>query len=204
MRPEEKQQAIDRYAARLAKLGPTAQALGWRDSAQQRLRFDVLASLARLQSGNSILDIGCGFADLYDYLREHDIDVEYTGCDLVPEVLAVARCRHDGLTLEQRDVLEQPYAKTSFDHVFISGIFNHHLRDNVEFLERMLRSAFETSRLSVCANMTTDRVDYRDEHLFYFAPADVLNSCLSLTRHVALRHDYPLYEFSVFLYRTAQ
>lgn len=201
MKPEEKQHVIDRYAERLRRLGPEVEALGWRDRAQQELRFAVLAAGSGIRSGQSVLDIGCGFGDLYDYLTSQGIEVDYTGCDISPDVLSVARERHGALKFEQRDVLTEPYADGTFDHVFASGIFNFRLTDNESFLHAMLRAAFRMSAGSVCANMMTDQVDFRDEQLHYYSPESVLAFCRTLSRSVVLRHDYPLYEFSVFIYR---
>lgn len=203
MTPEEKQQAMKRYAERLRRLGPGAEALGWRDRAQQELRFQILASGAQPLAGKSVLDIGCGFGDLYHYLSAGGVDVRYTGCDISPEILAVARERHPGLTVEERDVLEDPYPDEAFDYVFLSGIFNRRLSDNEGFLERLLACAYRTCAVAVCANMTTDQVDYRDDHLYYFNPEGVVRFCRSLSRFVALRHDYPLFEFTVFIYQNA-
>lgn len=204
MNSEEKEKAIQRYAERLRRLGPSTEALGWRNREQQQLRFDVLTSLTGVRSGESVLDLGCGFGDLYDHFVARGLEVRYTGCDLSADVLAVARERHPGLSFEARDVIASPYRSHSFDHVFISGIFNHVLIDNVGFMQRALTAAFEACTTSVCANMTTDQVDYRDKHLYYFNAENVLRFCRSLSRHVALRHDYPLYEFTVCVYRAAK
>jgi hypothetical protein len=67
----------------------------------------------------------------------------------------------------------------------------------------MLGAAFRMCTKGVGANMTTDAVEYHEEHLHYFDPARVLNFCRGLSRYVMLRHDYPLYEFTVFIYRQA-
>lgn len=201
MKPSERQHVVDRYAERLGRLGPVVQALGWRDEEQQDLRFQVMVEGLRELDGASVLDIGCGFGDLYRYLKAGGHDVRYTGCDLSSDVLDVARARHPGVTFEVRDVLERPYPTRSFDYVCMSGIFNHCLSDNDGFLHRMLAVSFESCAKGVAANMTTDYVDYQDAHLHYFNPEAVFCYGRTLTRRVALRHDYPLYEFTVFLYR---
>jgi ubiquinone/menaquinone biosynthesis C-methylase UbiE len=203
MNQDEKQQVVDRYAARLKQHGADVRALGWRDAKQQALRFSVLAGGVAFRPGESVLDIGCGFGDLYHYLRSLGRDVRYTGCDISPDVLEVARRQVPEGHFDLRDALQQPYDSGEFDHVFISGIFNHVIADNVGFLQQTLAEAFRISRRGVYANMTTDQVDYRDAHLHYFNPESVLSYCRSLSRHVAVRHDYPLYEFSVFIYHQA-
>jgi ubiquinone/menaquinone biosynthesis C-methylase UbiE len=202
MTPEEQAHVIERYGERLRRLGPTVQALGWRDQAQQTLRFDVLTGMVPFLEGKRVLDVGCGFGDFYDHLRSRRLSVEYTGCDISPDMLAVARERQPDLIFEERNILSNPYPDNAFDYVFISGIFNHRIRDNQAFLESMLAAAFRACAHGVAANMMTDQVDYRDAYLYYFNPEQVLGFCRSLSRHVALRHDYPLYEFTVGVYRS--
>lgn len=201
MNQDERRHLVDRYSERLKRLGPVVQALGWRDEAQQQLRFRVIAEGFAHLDGASVLDIGCGFGDFFGYLAAQGRDVRYVGCDLAPDVLDVARARHAGVTFEHRDVIEQPFPAQSFDYVSLSGIFNHRLSDNEGFLRQMLAAAFATCRAGVAANMTTSYVDYQDPHLYYFSPEDVFRHCQTLTRRVALRHEYPLYEFTIFLYR---
>lgn len=203
MTPAERAAAVQRYAERLAERGPTVEALGWRNAAQQRLRFDVLASMG-ISAGSSVLDVGCGFADFRQYLSDRQVNVRYTGCDISPQVLAIARTRHPDASLDERDILDEPYPDQSFDYVVISGIFNHRISDNRGFVERTLAAAFRCCRVAIAANMTTDQVDYQDPHLHYFNPEEVLRYCRTLSRHVALRHDYPLYEFTAFVRRIAR
>ena len=201
--PEEHRKAIERYADRLRLFGPGPRALGWRDDQQQRLRFKVLAEGARSLYGKRVLDVGCGFGDLYDFLSAEKIDVHYTGCDISPDLLAIARERHPELRFELRDILEDHYPDSAFDYVLMSGLFNHRLEHNEAFLRGLLSAAFRASTIGVGANMMTDQVDYREDYLYYFNPESVLRLCQKLSRHVSLRHDYPLFEFTVFIYHNA-
>ena len=201
MKRAERDNVVERYAERLGRLGPVVQALGWRDEAQQQLRFRVMADGMPDLDGASVLDVGCGFGDFYDYLAAQGHQVRYTGCDLSPDVLAVARTKHPGLVLEERDILERPYPDASFDYVCMSGIFNHRISDNEGFLRTMLAAAFRACSRGVAANMTTSYVDFHDAHLHYFSPEDVFRYARTLSKRVAIRHDYPLYEFTLFLYR---
>lgn len=203
MNDAERAHVVQRYAERLARLGPVVQALGWRDADQQRLRFDIIADGFPDLDGASVLDIGCGFGDFFDFLSVRGDRVRYTGCDLSPDVLAIARQRHPELTLECRNVLEQPYPSRAFDYVCMSGLFNHRIEDNEGFRRAMTAAAFDVCRRGMAANMTTTVVDYEDPQLYYFRPGDVVSEALRLTRRVALRHDYRLYEFTIFLYRDA-
>jgi SAM-dependent methyltransferase len=199
MDPVDKEQTIRRYEQRAEELGPTAQALGWRDRAQQELRFGIIAGIDDLD-GKSVLDVGCGFGDFYDYLVANGKQARYVGVDISPKLLAVARERHPGMRFEERDILIEPMAER-FDYVVESGIFNHRLKSNEEFTRSMLAAMFDLSRLGLAANMMSDHVDYKDDHLYYYNPEEYLGFCKQLSRFVTLRHDYPLYEFTVYVYR---
>jgi hypothetical protein len=71
-----------------------------------------------------------------------------------------------------------------------------------EYCRAVIGRMFELSHVGIAFNMMTSHVDYRDDHLFYAKPGDVVDFCAdSLSRRVVLRHDYPLYEFTVYVYR---
>jgi trans-aconitate methyltransferase len=59
----------------------------------KRLLADILAPLAA-KAPLSLVDLGCGNAQLLDYLRERKIPLRYTGVDFSEPLLAVAETRH--------------------------------------------------------------------------------------------------------------
>lgn len=200
MTPAEQQAVIDRYNERLKELGTTAQALGWRDEAQQRLRFRILTEIADC-SGASVLDVGCGFGDLLDYLRaKGQPPASYTGTDLNPALLDIARERHPEASFHTAGDLSG-FADDSHDFLFVSGLFNFRIEDNVGFLQTLIRDCYRVARRGVAFNCLGSFVDYQDEHLYYHREQDVFAFGKSLTRFVTLRADYPLYEFTVYLFK---
>lgn len=57
---------LKRYNDRLDKFGYAPESLGWGGGKErQYLRFKILSEIG-LQVGDSILDVGCGFADMYE------------------------------------------------------------------------------------------------------------------------------------------
>jgi hypothetical protein len=61
---------------------------------------------------------------------------------------------------------------------------------------------YSMANQGVAVDMLTRWVDFRgnDQEAFYYDPADVLSIGKTITKRVALRHDYPLFEFCVYLY----
>ncbi len=200
MTTDEQQRIIQRYNERLASLGETAQTLGWRDSSQQQLRFRILAEIADL-SGCSILDIGCGFGDLLDYVRDAGVhDVRYTGTDLNPTLVEVAQKRHAKARFHATTDLSQ-FADDSQEYVFLSGLFNFKIDDNTGFMHDTVRESFRIASCGVAFNLLGSYVDFKEEHLFYHREQEIFDFAKSLTRFVTLRADYPLYEFTLYLYK---
>lgn len=199
MEPWDKQKTIERYENRLEKHGVSMKTLGWRDKDQQELRFAIISEIDDL-NGKSILDVGCGFGDYYDYLRGLGLKIQYTGYDIVPKLLQSARQRHPGLRFEEKDILSDKF-EDKFDYVVSSGIFNARISDNHRFIKNMLARMYELSNLGEAVNMMTNYVDYEEDHLYYCNPENIFRYCKSLSQYVVLRHDYPLFEFTIYIYK---
>lgn len=197
---EEQHQIIRRYDERLAAHGESAQTLGWRDAAQQQLRFGVLLGVGDC-SESEVLDIGCGFGDLCGYFEARGVrGVRYSGTDLNPTLISAAQRRHPAGNFHATTDLTR-FADGSMDYVFMSGLFNFRLADNAAFMRDIVREAFRIARRGVAFNLLGSHVDFREPHLCYYHEGEVFAFSKSLTRFVTLRADYPLYEFTVYLHR---
>jgi SAM-dependent methyltransferase len=199
MNKKEKEKTIERYRDRFKKYGISPKSLGWKDRKSQILRFKILSEIANLDK-MSILDVGCGFGDFYKFLLKNGYRVKYTGFDIVPEFIEIAKRKYPECEFILKDILQEKFQK-KFDYVFSSGIFNAKISKNYSFLERMLEKMWTLAKKGISFNMMSDYVDYFDETLFYYSPEKVFNLCRKFTRKIILRHDYPLYEFTIYLYK---
>jgi hypothetical protein len=195
---------VAHYERRLAEHGPTARGMDWKDAESQRLRFEVLCSVTDL-NGLSVHEIGAGAGHLLDYLRDEGIAADYSGSDRSSAMVEAARRAHPECSLEQRDALAAAPPR-AWDIVVCSGLF--HVKLDAEaaewrsFIETTVLSMFESCRVAIAFNLMSDRVDFRADQLFYSNPAEMVDFCLNeLSRDVVLRHDYPLYEYTLHVYR---
>ncbi len=199
----EKRRITSIYEERLEKRLPSALAMGWRSSRQQRLRLKGLMQIGDLQ-GRTLLDVGCGLADLLAMSYGRGLS-SYTGVDLSQRVIDQAKTLHaraiaEGWAdLKVQDILQEP--PDACDYVVASGIFAVRLRDNLGFLKSMLQRMYDSCRIGLAFNLISSYVDYRDEHLAYYSPEETFALCKSLSRRVVLRHDIMPYEFTVYVYR---
>jgi len=203
VRSEDRLDYIERYEKRLKEFGYSPAALGWGVHGRQEIRFQVLAEAALAAPESSVLDVGCGFADLYDFLTDHGWKGQYTGIDIVPGLLRIARERRPGLDVREADITDEGASIGEYDFVISSGTFNAALPsgDNASHIETALRRMFSHARKAVCVDFLSSYVDFQKPGAHHTDPAWALATCKRLTRRVALRHDYMPYEFSVFLLR---
>jgi|TARA_B100001971_G_C18192924_1_gene539732 SAM-dependent methyltransferase len=199
MNKKEKIETIKRYEDRLNKYGVSVKTMGWRNQKQQFLRFRILKEISENLEGTSVLDIGCGFGDFYNYLKKNDINVKYTGFDISPKIIKKAKELHPNAIFEVRDILQDKINK-KYDYIFLSGLLNARLSDNEQFAKKIIPRMFKIAKTGVAVNLMSNHVDYREDQHYYYSPEGIFSFCKTLTRYVALRHDYPLYEFTVYLY----
>jgi 2-polyprenyl-3-methyl-5-hydroxy-6-metoxy-1,4-benzoquinol methylase len=90
MNSHDKKVIISRYKDRLEKFGPSIDSLASGTIDRRTIRFNLLANVDDL-SGATILDLGSGLGDFYGFLLEKDIKVNYTGYDLSPDLVELAK-----------------------------------------------------------------------------------------------------------------
>lgn len=197
---EDKQLVQERYAARLKEHGPSIKALASGIEERRNIRFGVLTDVG-VQNGDTVLDVGCGLGDYGSYLKGRGIDVEYCGVDIVPELVNSALSMHPDLDIRVRDIQTDPFPDASYDFVVCSQVFNFNFGadKNIALVRDMLSRMQKVSRKGVAVDFLTNYVDFREPHLYYYSPEELFGYAKSLTRNVSLRHDYPLFEFCLYL-----
>lgn len=203
MNLEDRSDYIKRYEKRLQEFGYSPATLGWGVHGRQEVRFSVLAELALRSPDSSVLDVGCGFCDLYEFLNKRGWRGHYTGIDIVPGLLRIARERHPGLDVREFDITEKPDVPEGYDFVIASGTFNATLPsgDNEAHTEMALRHMYKCSRKATCVDFLSSYVDFRKDGAYHTDPKWVLSVAKDLSKRILLRHDYMPYEFSIFLFR---
>lgn len=187
------------YAGRLEEHGPTHWGVDWNSTESQDLRFDRLLEVVDASRPYSLLDYGCGYGALAEHLADTGHDVTYVGYDVADEMVQAARELYpDARFTSDESQLGQ------VDYCVASGVFNVRLDCSddawIEYVQRTLRRLAQLTRYGFSFNMLTS---YSDAHLmrdylYYADPGAMFDFCKrELSRHVALLHDYGLWEFTV-------
>ena len=201
MNEKDKEIIIDRYNLRVKKFGENIAGLGSGTEGRRETRFNIINSIGNLKN-KSILVLGCGFADFYGWLKSQNIEVNYTGIDINPKLLRVASQIYPEANFIQSDIQENGI-KGSYDFIICSQTFNNKLRNenNYNLITRIIEICFESCNEGLAIDMLSSYVDFKENHLYYYSPEKVFSFCKTLTKRVNLRHDYPCYEFCLYLYK---
>ena len=190
------------YAGKLREHGRTARGVDWNSQQSQALRFSQLLRICDGREPFSINDYGCGYGALVDYLIEQRFSFTYYGYDISSHMIDQARQAHGGRT--QCAFTTDESSMSVADYSVASGVFNVRLETPEEewiaYVRAILERLAALSRRGFAFNMLTRHsdVDRREARLFYADPVDTFEYCRSrFSRHVALLHDYPLYEFTI-------
>jgi SAM-dependent methyltransferase len=195
-------EVADYYSAKLAAHGATPRGVDWNSEESQRLRFEQLTKIIRQPRGFSLNDLGCGYGALSDYLLSKYQDFTYTGCDVSSDMILAARSCHSPSPNVQFVVAAEPPAMT--DYGIASGIFNvrigrsdakwlNYIKETLDVLDRTSQHGFAFN----CLTSYSDADQMRD-YLYYADPCALFDHCKRrYSRHIALLHDYGLYEFTI-------
>ena len=194
----------DYYTGKVKEHGVTPQGVDWNSKESQYTRFEQLSRIITEGNPFSILDYGCGYGELYNYLKNtlRFADMEYFGFDISDEMIRLACESHKG---DSHSEFNTSLPDNPFDYVVASGIFNVKLElaDDEQWKEYILRELGLLNRHSERGFAFNCLTSYSDtelmkSHLYYADPLFFFDFCKKhYSRNVALLHDYNLYEFTI-------
>jgi SAM-dependent methyltransferase len=192
------------YTGKIHQYGPTPQGADWNSETSQILRFEVLMRMANTSLAFSVIDYGCGYGALIDYLQTRQLSFQYTGFDLSAAMIAQAEKSHRGKPL-CRFVAEEAHL-TPADYTVASGIFNVRLdtpeKEWTDYMIHTLGKMAQVSTQGLGFNVLSiySHPERRRPDLYYADPLYWFHYCKkNLSPFVTLFHDYPLYEFTLWV-----
>ncbi len=188
--------------------GATFQSADWNSPERQKAMFQQLLKIwINPQDSASVLDFGCGYGALLDFLQAENYSLtEYFGYDFSYSMIDNALQSHprqEGVVFTN-EVAQLPQA----DYVIASGIFSIKMGTTED---EWTNHCFETldqlwgfSRKGMAFNSLTSYsdADKMRPDLYYADPCRFFDYCKTkFSRNVALLHDYELYEFTILVKR---
>lgn len=191
------------YSEKIIKNGPTPQGVDWNSIESQELRFEILSEIIVEKEKFSVLDFGCGFGSMYEYYNKLNYhDFQYIGFDISESMIREANKKYQ--SNENLMWITEIPENLEVDYVIASGIFN--VKQDIEsekWLEYVLQTLTSMNKIAkkgFSFNILTKYSDkeFMKEYLFYADPLLIFDYCKkNFSKYVTLKHDYPLYEFSI-------
>jgi SAM-dependent methyltransferase len=189
------------FDKRIREHGASPRGSDWNSETSQNIRFDQLLRVVEAQTF-SILDYGCGYGALADYLVTRGFDADYYGYDILESAIETARQAHQDAS--RRTFFTDKSKLPTCDYTVASGIFNFRGEQSLEeWTEYVLGVLDEFNRLSRRGFSSNFLTKYSDAEkmrpdLYYADPLFLFDHCKrNFSRNVALLHDYRLYDFTL-------
>lgn len=205
MSVEETQKKLNQFFTdKLAIYGATPKGVDWLGPEAQEIRFAQLVKVIDPSQKFTLIDYGCGYGALFDFLQRKGWDFEYYGIDLIEKMVLAGRETHQEFPNAHFMIDEKDAPLV--DYLLASGIFNIKMdapyEDWQEFVLRTLKKMDALCSKGFSFNLLTkysdaDRMAERPD-LFFADPLLFFDFCKrTFSRNVALLHDYGIYDFAI-------
>lgn len=198
----------DYYTQKVIEFGSSSKGADWNSKESQYLRFEKLCEV--IQPGNpySLLDFGCGYGAMVEYLKGiNDVnDYSYFGYDISLKMIEIANLSFANMSNVK---FSENMPEHEFDYAIASGVFNvkHNLVGDQEWLDYILHTLNILNKIAEKGFSFNALTKYSDlihmkNHLYYADPLFLFDYCKqNFSSQVALLHDYKLYEFTILVRR---
>jgi SAM-dependent methyltransferase len=202
---DETQKKLNEYfTEKLETFGVTAKGVDYNGEQARQIRFAELIKIIDPAKPFSVIDYGCGYGAMFEYLHTKGWDFDYHGVDLIEKMVLAGRENYKDFPNAHftADEKELPVA----DYLMAASIFNIKLESPYdEWQDFVCNTLLRMNALcskGFSFNMLTkysdaDRMAERPD-LFYGDPLFFFDFCKrNFSRNVALLHDYGLYDFTI-------
>ncbi|HWQ47196.1 MAG TPA: class I SAM-dependent methyltransferase, partial [Longilinea sp.] len=190
------------FDQRIQEHGASPRGADWNSDTSQNVRFDQLLKVIEGDAPFSLLDYGCGYGALSDYMETKGYLVDYYGFDILESAIAEAIKIHTGQP--KRTFLTDKETLPLCDYAVASGTFNYRGDQSFEsWTEVVLNALTEmngVSRKGFSSNFLTkySDADRMRPDLYYADPLMIFDHCKrNYSKNVALLHDYRVYDFTI-------
>ena len=122
------------YSGKLLQYGATPRGVDWNSEEAQRVRFDQITKICPAECAYALLDYGCGYGALVEYLRTRHAPAQYAGYDVSATMIRTAQSLHAGCASCR--FTSEASSLTPADCTVASGIFSVRMDVATEEWER--------------------------------------------------------------------
>lgn len=185
----------------------TSMAVSSESWAHKALRFTQLVEMFKHEDFIEVHDVGMGLSAFYEFLKNNfpEKQIKYSGTEILKEYVTESKKVFPECKFYHRDLAEKA-GEEKCDYLILSGVF-HQRRDSTipeweRFAQNILRNSFSMCKKGIAFNMISPFVDFYQTEVYYCNLSKLINFINDdLSRFFEIRHNYALFEFTVFVYR---
>ncbi len=136
------QRSNDAYSKAIAGATEPFAQVRWGSSESQWKRFTEIHRFMAPKGVETVLDVGCGNAEFFLFLKSKMTIPQYAGYDVSPQMVESARQRFPGIDVQRVDIVMDE-ATRHFDHVVMSGLLNVDCGQDEEWAFRFIEKMFQ-------------------------------------------------------------
>ena len=177
---------------------------------KKNLRYQKISNVFKDDNEEiSIHDVGFALGHFYDFIRrEFSVKkITYSGSEVTNEFTKECIKKYPECSFINRCISKEGFdTDESYDYIIFSGTFYHQADIDEESyfneIKKSLEKAFEHTNKAIAINFLTTNVDYKIKSLYYQEMSKILQFIhTKLSRFIKIDQDYPLYEYTIFIYK---
>jgi len=157
------------YKRNISRFGYSPLGVFWNSKESQYSRFRFLISLIEEYSNKKkvgIADVGCGYGELFVFLKTRKIIYDYKGYDINSEIISFCNNR-----FSKKLFFVSEFPKEICDFCIISGTYNYAVIDNISLWENYilhnLVKCFEMCDQGIAINFQISKSKKIKNKIFY-------------------------------------
>lgn len=194
--------SLNIYRQKFKEFGIDSKSLLWKSKGAAHQRFRQF--WAEIDFDNKkVLDIGCGFGEMGNFLTKRYKSVKYKGIDITPKFIESGHKLYPRLDLEMKDFFTLMNTE-DYDIVLASGVLNSQVSNNMEYRKKAIKKMFSLTNNVFAFNMLGSHPQPSNNfgsNIWYSDSLEILKYCMTLTHRVILRHHYHPKDFTIFMYK---
>tara|TARA_B100001079_G_C16397963_1_gene509989 strand:- start:295 stop:894 length:600 start_codon:yes stop_codon:yes gene_type:complete len=183
------------------KHGYSPKSLAYSGEKSQKIKFNIVTEVG-IEDNCSVLDVGCGFGDYFNYLKQRGIkNVKYCGIDISNKIVDFAKEKNSLVNVIQGNVLDLSDDE-KYDYVISLGFNCVKTGSNWRTLTQVLDKMWKLSKKGIAYNAVSTFSEDSPRKIYFVSPAKVIDYIMNnLTYKVVFRHDYMPHDFTIFAYK---
>lgn len=156
------------YNYLINKFGKNKSGLGWKNDGLNA-RYEIFYKNLNFKN-KSVLDFGCGFCDLYFFLKKKVDLKDYVGFEINAKIINIINEKYKKIK-----IINKLSSLNKFDIIISNGVHNFNYKHNRKVILSDLKKMIMISKYGFGISFINSDVDYTEKYLFYHNEKEIIN-----------------------------